>query len=211
MLACSSVVENCQFKLAKVLWVGKHIDCDNLPTSNREAEDDTQSPARSPHKSNGPVYERQFCCPGSPRELPGHGQRTANLLQSAHMHGCLIGSKHSIWVEHRKKGVEVTTARGSEEGVDYFSLAGEIDVGISGRSLHPPTCAARKLPCRGRGAPHDGCNLVERYGEEVVQHERETLGGIQGVEYHEQCETDRVGQQSFVFGIDSLLAAHDWV
>src|SRR6266566_4415881 len=110
------------------------------------------------------------------------------------MHGCLIGSKHSIWVEHRKKGVEVTTARGSKEGVYHFSLAGQIDVGISGRSLHLATCATGELSCRGRGASHNGSDLVERYGEEVVQHERETLGGIQGVEYHEQCETDRVGQ-----------------
>src|SRR6266567_70976 len=183
MLARSSVVENCQVKLEKALRIGEHIDCDDLLAYGCEVEDDARLSARSPHKSNRPVYERQFCCPGTPRELTGHGQRTANLLQSAHMHGCVIGSKHRIWVEHRKKGVEVTTARGSEEGVDYFSLACEIDVGICGRSLHPPTCAARKLPCRGRGAPHDGCNLVERYGEEVVQHERETLGGIQGVEY----------------------------
>src|SRR6266568_5398858 len=127
------------------------------------------------------------------------------------MHGCIIGSEYNIWVEYREKRVEVTAMRGSEEGVNYFSLRCEIDVGSRGRSLHPAACAARELSCRGRRTSHDGSNLVERYGEEVVQHERETLGGIQGVEYHEQCETDRVGQQSFVFGIDSLLAAHDWV
>src|SRR6266704_4236946 len=127
------------------------------------------------------------------------------------MHGCIIGSEYDIWVEHRKQRVEVTTTRGSEEGVDHFSLACEIDVGICGHPLHPPTCAARKLPCRGRGAPHDGCNLVERYSKEVVKHEREALGGIQGVEYHKQCETDRVSQQCFVLGVDPVLAAHDRV
>src|SRR6266566_9616445 len=103
------------------------------------------------------------------------------------MHDRLVGSEHDIWVEHREKCVEVTAARGSEESVDYFSLRCEIDVGSRGRSLHPAACATRELSCRGWGASHDGSNLVERYGEEVVQHERETLGGIQGVEYHEQC------------------------
>src|SRR2546421_10738374 len=100
------------------------------------------------------------------------------------MHGRLVGSEHDIWVEYREKRVEVTAARGSEKGIDHFSLAGEIDIGVSSRSLYPTTCAARELSCRCRGASHDGSNLVERYGEEVVQHERETFGGIQGVEYH---------------------------
>jgi len=78
--------------------------------------------------------------------------------------------------------------------VDNFSLAGEIGVGNRGRSPHPTACAARELPCRGRGAPHDGSDLVERHGEHVVQHDREPLDGSQRFEYHEQRETDRVGQ-----------------
>src|SRR5947208_3512344 len=100
------------------------------------------------------------------------------------MHGRLVGSEHDIWVEYREKRVEVTAARGSEKGIDHFSLRCEIDVGSRGRSLYPATCAARELSCRCRGASHDGSNLVERYGEEVVQHEREALGRIQYVEYH---------------------------
>src|SRR6266566_4072620 len=93
---------------------------------------------------------------------------------------------------------EVTAARGSEEGVDHFSASGEIGVGNHGRSLHPAAGAARELPCRGLRAPHDGSDLVEGHGEEVVQHEREALSGRKRVEYHEQRETDRVGQERFL-------------
>jgi hypothetical protein len=41
-------------------------------------------------------------------------------------------------------------------------------------------------PCRGRGAPHDGSDLLKGQGEYVVQHEREALSGSQRFEYHEQ-------------------------
>jgi hypothetical protein len=39
-----------------------------------------------------------------------------------------------------------------------------------------------------------GSNLVEGHGEHVVQHEREPLGGGEGIEDHEERESDRVGQ-----------------
>jgi len=44
-----------------------------------------------------------------------------------------------------------------------------------------------------------------------VQHERQALGGIQGVEDHEQRETDRVGQQRFLLGVDPALTARAWL
>jgi hypothetical protein len=44
-----------------------------------------------------------------------------------------------------------------------------------------------------------------------VQHEREPLGGSQRFKYHEQRETDRAGQQRFVFGVDPVRAAQDRV
>jgi uncharacterized RmlC-like cupin family protein len=61
------------------------------------------------------------------------------------------------------------------------------------------------------GAPHDGGDLLKRHGEHVVQHEREPLGGSQGFEYHEQRESDRVGQQRLVLGVEPIRAAHDRV
>jgi hypothetical protein len=42
-----------------------------------------------------------------------------------------------------------------------------------------------------------------------MQHERDPLGGSELFEHHEQCETDRFGQQRFVLCVDPVLAAHD--
>jgi hypothetical protein len=130
-----------------------------------------------------------------------------NLARCAALYGCAIGAEQDVWVEHREKRVEVTGARGSEEGVDKFALAGEIGVGHRRRSPHPAACAARELPCRGRGAAHDGSDLVEGNGERIVQHEREALGGIQGAEYHEQGQANRVGQERFLLGVAPVLRA----
>jgi hypothetical protein len=38
MYVCSSVVEDRQFELAKALGVGDHVDLDDLPEHDREAE-----------------------------------------------------------------------------------------------------------------------------------------------------------------------------
>jgi hypothetical protein len=133
--------------------------------------------ALNPHQSRGSVHQRRLCGPGAPREGVGHGRRTADLSRSAHLNGCAVGSEHDVWVEHREKRLEVTAARGSEEGVDDLSLTGEIGVGDRGRSLHPAACAAGELPCRGRRAPHDGSDLVEGNGEQVVKQEGDPLDG----------------------------------
>src|SRR2546427_482911 len=69
----------------------------------------------------------------------------------------------------------------------------------------PSTSAARAA----RGAPHDGSDLVEGQVEHVVQHERDPLGGSQRLEYHEQRETDRLGQERVVLGVDPGVAARD--
>jgi hypothetical protein len=120
-----------------------------------------------------------------------------------------LSARNDVWVERREQRIEVTAARGSEEGIDNFSLAGEIGVGNRGHSLHPAAGAAGELSCCARRAPHDGSKLVKRHGEHVVQHERHPLGGSQRLEHHEQRQTDRVGQQRFLLRVDPVLAAPD--
>jgi len=184
--------------------VGDYLDSGDLPARDREGESDARLSVRSPHGSRGSVHERRLRESGAPRERVGHDRRTADLRRQlrcaltlprcARLHGYAVGSEHDLWVEQCEKRGEVTAARGSEEGVDDFPLASEISIGNCGRTLHPATCAARELPCRGRGAPHDGSDLVEGHGEHVVQDEGEPLGGSQRFEHHEQRGTDRVGQ-----------------
>src|SRR5947207_16017587 len=96
--------------------------------------------------SGGSVYQRSSYNPvgaGKPREeerLLGHGRRTSDLLRGD---ATTVGSEHHVRVEHREKRVEVSVARGSEEGIDHLTLAGEIDVGKRGRPLHPAARPAR--------------------------------------------------------------------
>ena len=70
--------------------------------------------------------------------------------------------------------------------------------------MHSPAGAAGQLP-RGVGrAPHDGSDLIEGHGEHVVQHEGQPLGGSQGLQHHQQRETDRVGQERFLLGVAAI-------
>ena len=48
------------------------------------------------------------------------------------------------------------------------------------------------------GTVNDGADLAERHTEDVVQDEREPLGGSQRVQHHHQRGTDRIGQQRLV-------------
>ena len=103
-----------------------------------------------------------------PLKVSATARRTVDLPRRAHFHVCAVGSEHDVWVEHREKRLEVTLARGGQEGVDDFSLAGAIGVGNRGRSLYPAAGPAGVLPGCSRGAPHDGGDLVEGHGEHVV-------------------------------------------
>ncbi len=77
--------------------------------------------------------------------------------------------------------------------------------------MHPAAGAAGELP-RGVGrAPHDGSDLVEGHGEHVVQHEGEPLGGSQGLQHHQQRQTDRVGQERFLLGVASAIRTRSTV
>jgi hypothetical protein len=62
---------------------------------------------------------------------------------------------------------------------------------------------------RRPGTTDDGSNLPEGHAERVAQHEREPLGRRERLEHREERETDRVGQQRFVFRVDLGFAAHD--
>ena len=143
--------------------------------------------------------------------LLGHRRRSANQPGSSRERGATIGSQNDVWVEERDQGTEVALAGGGEVGVDDLALAAEVGVGESGCSLHPAACTARELPRRGWGALNDRRDLVEGHGEHVMQDEREPLGGSQSVEYHEQGEPDRVGEQRLMLGVGSVLGADDRV
>jgi len=59
--------------------------------------------------------------------------------------------------------------------------------------------------------PHHPGDLLERHGEHVVQHERESLRRLEGVQHDEQREADRVGELSLLGRVDSVAGLHDRV
>jgi hypothetical protein len=69
------------------------------------------------------------------------------------MHGTEVGSEDHVWVEHRHKRVEVAAARGGEEGVDDFSLAGQICVGNRGCFLYLVTWRPGSSSSRSESRP----------------------------------------------------------
>jgi hypothetical protein len=63
-------VEDRQVELADALRVGDQVDLDDLPASDREAEDDTRRSARSTDQTRGSIHQRRSCRPGTPRGTP---------------------------------------------------------------------------------------------------------------------------------------------
>ena len=69
--------------------------------------------------------------------------------------------------------------------IDDLTLSREVGVGLR-RAPDAPPRAASELLGGGLGAGQSGRDVRERHTENVVQHEREPLGGTQRVEHHEQ-------------------------
>jgi hypothetical protein len=61
-----SNVQHGQVELVEVLEVGDHVDLDDLPACDREAEYCEQPSAWSDDDSNGAVHECRLCGPGTP-------------------------------------------------------------------------------------------------------------------------------------------------
>ncbi len=99
-----------------------------------------------------------------------------------------------------------------EEGVHNLSLMSE--VGIWSRYLgafDPSACSAGELPRRRRGPTDHWRDFIERQLKQVMEDEREPLGWGQGVEYDEEGEADRVGQQRLLLGMDIPPGADDGI
>ena len=58
---------------------GDRVDLDDLAVPDREIEHEEQPSTPRHDESHGSVHESRSRSPGTPRELPGHGQRTMDL------------------------------------------------------------------------------------------------------------------------------------
>jgi hypothetical protein len=78
-------------------------------------------------------------------------------------------------------------------------------------ALFPDAAAGATGQLAGRlgGAVDDRRDLVERDREDVVQHERQPLGGLQRLEHDQEGEADRVGQERLVLRVRPVRAVDD--
>jgi len=147
-----------------------------------------------------------------PERLAGDRRRAAHYGGRGRSHGAVIGPQHHVGVEQRDERVEVAATRGAEEGVDDDALTREIGIrGPEVRALHASSGATRELSRRDRRSADHRPDLVERQLEHVVEHERETLRGREGVEHDEHREPDRVGKHGFLLGLEPAFGRDDGV
>lgn len=74
-----------------------------------------------------------------------------------------------------------------------------------GRSAHPQAGPAGELLRGRRGSAEHRRDVVERYSEHVVEHERDPLSRGERAEHHKQRSADRVGHQRLLLGIALAL------
>jgi hypothetical protein len=67
--------------------------------------------------------------------------------------------------------------------------------------------AACELPRCCRLASDDRCDLFERHGKHVVQHERDAFGGRERVEHDEEGDPDRIGENHLALRVDDRRGA----
>jgi hypothetical protein len=144
-----SIVEDLQVELTKAFGVCDEVDGHDFPARDGEAEYDTRPPGAHTAPT-APFTSASRATRARPEKVSAtaFAPRTSHLARCARVYGCGIGSEHDVWVQHREKCGKVTAARGREEGIDNFSLAGAIGVRNRRHSLHPAARAARQLPCR---------------------------------------------------------------
>src|SRR5262249_17488539 len=160
----SSIIEDPQYKLAKPLGVGDHVNFDDPPAPDRESQNDTQPPIRDHNNSRDSVNARHLSEPGPPREghrILSHSRRPAHRGWHTSGDSRAIGPDHDIRVEDREQRLKITVARSGEKGLDHFSLARAIGISNRGPSAHSATRSARQLPCGSGRASHDRTDFVE--------------------------------------------------
>ena len=119
----------------------------------------------------------------------------ADQLVEARPRVATVGAEHDVRIQHGQQPLEVAVAGRRQERFDHRPLAVEVGVGDR-RALDPAAAAAGELARRVRGPADDRRDVVERDGEDVVEHERDALGRGQGVEDRQQRQADRVAEDA---------------
>jgi hypothetical protein len=192
---------------AQLLRIGDYVQLDDAAARDGEADDAQRPAAPSHHDARRAVDDgrtrelRELRSAG--QHLAGHRRRPEDRLRCP-LDDPEVAAEDDVGVEHVEQRLEISGARGRQEGVHDLSLPREIHFGLRRCPLHPSPRPARQLAgSRGRTSDDLG-DLVEGHAERVAQDEGEPLGRAECLEHDEQRHPDRVGHDGLVLRIAVL-------
>ena len=115
-----------------------------------------------------------------------------------------VGPHHGVGGEEHQQVRQVAAASCDEEGIDDMAalVTRRLHCHRLGPSLHLAPRPARQLAYGDAGSPEDGADLVEGIPEDVVEHERRSLGRDQVVEDDLDRPARPLGQERVRFRVD---------
>ena len=113
----------------------------------------------------------------------------------------VVSAQDDVGVEELEQPAEVAVAAGGDEGVDDLAVGGR---GVAVGSLHAAAGPGGELTGRGRRAVDDRGDVLEGHREDVVEDEREALGGLQRLEHDEQRGSHGVGGQGLALRVGAV-------
>ncbi len=177
--------------------IREDVHLDDLPARNRETDHGKQPAVGMARQDpDVAVHENDLAGQAKLRERGGlrhDGLGASNDPRQAR-HRTAISPQHDIRIEHGHQLLEVAVARGRQERIDDAPLLAEVGVRMRGLVLDAAPRAAGELTRRRGRAIDDGRDVVEGHAEHVVQHEGEALRRLEGLQHHEERESDRVGE-----------------
>src|SRR5258706_856395 len=205
---------------ADAFRVGDGVDLDDLALGNGEPHHDERLPMHRDDHSSGSIYHCGMQLDPWTREargqalecVPGNGCYTLDHHGGYGNVSACVDSHHDIGIEQVDESAEITLTRSQKEGVHYVALTSEI--GVWNRYIgapHAAPCSAGKLPRRHRGPTNHGGYLLEGQLEHIVEDERQSLSRRQGIEYHKERKTNRVGKQRLLLRLKLPIRADDRV
>ena len=114
----------------------------------------------------------------------------------------VVRAQDDVGVEELEQPAEVAVAAGGDEGVDDLAVGGR---GVAVGSLDAAAGPGGELAGRGRRAVDDRGDVLEGHREDVVEHEREALGGLERLEHDEQRGSHGVGGQGLALRVRRRL------
>ena len=116
---------------------------------------------------------------------------------------------NDVWIEHRHHGLEIAGAQSRKKRIDNTALLLKLSRRRSVSLPHASARAAGQLPRGVRRASYDAADFVKGNVEHIVQNKSETLRRAQPVQHDKERETARIGQQRFLFRVNTLASSSD--